>query len=80
MIAGSARGRSIRLDETVTIGRDEHNTLPIPDPALSRHHCLIERVNDRIVLKDTASKNGVFVNGYPVTERALVDGDQVRNW
>ncbi len=24
------------------------------------------------------SKNGVFVNGCPITERALVDGDQVR--
>ena len=25
-----------------------------------------------------ASKNGVFVNGCPITERALIDGDQVR--
>ena len=78
VIAGPARGRSVRLDGTVTVGRDEQNLLPIPDPALSRRHCLIERAGDRIVLKDMGSKNGVFVNGCPITERALVDGDQVR--
>ena len=63
VIAGPARGRSVRLDGTVTVGRDEQNLLPIPDPALSRHHCLIERAGDRVVLKDMGSKNGVFVNG-----------------
>lgn len=78
VIAGSARGRSVRVDGTITIGRDERNNLPIPDPALSRQHCVIERQADRVVVRDTASKNGVFVNGCPVTERTLTDGDQVR--
>ena len=30
------------------------------------------------MLKDLGSKNGVFVNGLPVTERSLADGDQIR--
>ena len=78
VIAGAARGRSVRLDGTTTIGRDERNDLPIPDPALSRQHCIIERHGERVILKDMASKNGVFVNGCPISERTLADGDQVR--
>jgi len=78
VIAGPARGRSLSVEGNVSIGRDELNALPILDPALSRHHCVIERDASGLVLKDLASKNGVFVNELPITERVLADGDQIR--
>ena len=66
------------LDRTVSIGRDEHNLVAIPDPGLSRRHCAIEMTDQQFVLRDLDSKNGVFVNGCPISERRLVDGDQIR--
>ena len=78
VIAGPARGRSAPVANGVSIGRDEQNALPISDPALSRHHCVIDRLGDGFVIRDLASKNGVFVNGCPVSERTLADGDQIR--
>src|SRR5262245_54998967 len=78
VIAGPARGRSTPVDASVSIGRDQQNVLPIADPALSRHHCVIDRGAAGLLLRDLGSKNGVFVNGCPVSERALADGDQIR--
>jgi transcriptional regulator with GAF, ATPase, and Fis domain len=66
------------LDGVLSIGRDEHTTLSIPDPSLSRRHCAIDAADHQVVLRDLSSKNGVFVNGCPVTERRLADGDVIR--
>jgi DNA-binding NtrC family response regulator len=76
--AGVARGRSVPLTGTVTIGRDDQNELAIRDAALSRRHCVVTVSQDAVTISDLQSRNGVFVNGSPVTERALADGDQIR--
>jgi two-component system, NtrC family, response regulator HydG len=76
--AGLARGRSVAVTGSVTIGRDDQNTLAIADPALSRRHCVVEPGGTRLVLRDLDSRNGVFVNGSRVTEQPLADGDQIR--
>jgi DNA-binding NtrC family response regulator len=76
--AGVARGRSVPLTGTVTIGRDDQNDLAIRDAALSRRHCVVTASQDAVTITDLQSRNGVFVNGSPVTERALADGDQIR--
>ena len=76
--AGPARGRTLPLEGVIHIGREADNTLPISDPALSRRHCSVEASGSNVLIRDLASRNGVFVNGCPVTERRLVDGDQVR--
>ena len=77
-IAGPARGRSIPLNGSLSIGRDEHSSLSISDPALSRQHCAIEASTQQVLLRDLGSRNGVFVNNCPVTERRLSDGDVIR--
>jgi transcriptional regulator with GAF, ATPase, and Fis domain len=78
VVAGAGRGRSLPLADTVSIGRGDDNVLTIPDPALSRHHCVVEMTPTGPVVRDLQSKNGVFVNGCPVTERPLSDSDQIR--
>ena len=42
VVAGPARGRSAPIAGSLSIGRDQENVLPIADPALSRHHCVID--------------------------------------
>ncbi len=77
-VAGPARGRSVPLAGALSIGRDEHSSFSIPDPALSRQHCAVEVSEQQVLVRDLGSRNGVFVNGCPVTERRLFDGDVIR--
>ena len=77
-VAGPARGRSIALTGALSIGRDKHSSFSIPDPALSRQHCAIDASSEHVLVRDLGSRNGVFVNDCPVTERRLVDGDLIR--
>ena len=66
------------LGSEVRIGRASKNDITIEDPEISRVHALIRRIDDRYVLADLGSANGVAVNGEPVlTPRALEHGDQI---
>ena len=44
------------------IGRDSSNEVALADPSLSRTHAEIYEENGAVMLRDTNSKNGVFVN------------------
>lgn len=78
VIAGPGRGRSMVIDRTLTIGRDEQAEVSIADRALSRRHCEISPVEKHFVLRDLHSLNGSFVNDRPVTSHTLSDGDRIR--
>lgn len=62
----------------VTIGRSPHVTVQIEDQWLSRRHCLIREVAGTLMIRDLESRNGTLVNGEPVSESPLVDGDLVQ--
>jgi transcriptional regulator with PAS, ATPase and Fis domain len=81
VIAGPARGQVIPLDHGGTIGRDQASAITIPDLALSRHHCTIEPTGTdgaTFILRDADSRNGTIVNGLPILQHQLADGDQIR--
>lgn len=63
--------------EPVTIGRSAQNTIVLQDPRSSRHHCRIEPDGDRVRVVDLGSQNGTFVNGAPISTRALRRGDLI---
>jgi hypothetical protein len=63
--------------EPVTIGRMPDCTVPLADPNVSRRHAEVRRDGDRVFLVDLGSTNGTRVNGVPVHQRQLVDGDVV---
>src|SRR5215217_8716760 len=77
-IAGPLKGSAYELgEEALSVGRDSTNVVRLADSLLSRRHCRVERADDRLVLTDLESLNGTFVNGRPVREHALSDGDRV---
>ncbi|MBV9923483.1 MAG: sigma 54-interacting transcriptional regulator [Acidobacteria bacterium] len=77
-IAGPLKGSAFELGEgALSVGRDSTNDVRLPDSLLSRRHCRIERAGEGFVLKDLESLNGTFVNGRPVREQALAEGDRV---
>jgi class 3 adenylate cyclase len=49
-----------RLVESITFGRDPHSEVVVSDPTASRHHCVIERHQDKFVVRDHSS-NGTYV-------------------
>ncbi len=79
VLAGPVKGSILDVEGgEVSVGRSTSNALYVPDSQLSRRHCAFVRTGDRIVLRDLQSLNGTFVNGVPIKERALQDGDHIQ--
>lgn len=73
-------GRQIVLDKAVVlVGRQEDCDVVLNNSRkVSRKHCCIAQVNDRFVVRDLASMNGVRINGKRVDrESPLAVGDEV---
>src|SRR5437763_774454 len=49
-----------RDNDSITLGRDENCGIPVHDDEASRHHCTIERRQDKFVLTDH-STNGTYM-------------------
>lgn len=78
VIEGVDKGRCFReLATTVTIGREEGNTLRLNDERVSRYHAKIQDDNGEIILTDLESTNGTRVNGNVVQIRRLRPGDLI---
>lgn len=70
--------RHIALTEPlVTIGRRVDNDIVIDSPAISRRHAQIRWRYGRFVIYDLGSQGGTTVNGEPVTECVLHNGDVI---
>ena len=59
------------------IGRSPSSEIVLDDASVSRRHALIARRDDRTVILDDRSRNGVHVNGVRVSEADLRDGDVI---
>jgi pSer/pThr/pTyr-binding forkhead associated (FHA) protein/uncharacterized RDD family membrane protein YckC len=65
------------IDNEVHMGRELDNTLRLPDPSISRHHCVIRKAGGSFEIQDLQSSNGVLVNGNRVQSSPLRDGDRI---
>ncbi len=62
----------------VSIGRSADNTLVLPDPFCSSHHAVLVVSEGRCLIRDSGSKNGIFLNGKRVVgEVEIRAGDEV---
>jgi hypothetical protein len=72
-------GRRIPVaDQPVVIGRLSTCDIPLGDPQVSRRHAEVRRDAEGFAVFDLGSTNGTVVNGAPVRERRLTDGDELR--
>lgn len=72
-------GRRIPIaDRPVVIGRLSTCDIPLGDPQVSRRHAEVRRDAEGFCVFDLGSTNGTAVNGAPVRERRLSDGDELR--
>jgi pSer/pThr/pTyr-binding forkhead associated (FHA) protein len=63
--------------DLVHIGRSPSAGIVLDDASVSRRHALVARRDERTVILDDRSLNGVMVNGKRVTEAELHDGDAI---
>jgi pSer/pThr/pTyr-binding forkhead associated (FHA) protein len=77
---GKVAGREIVVrPRQFTIGTAPDCDLRCPSLVISRHHCMIQRDADRIVVRDRGSRLGTFVNGARIDQSAcLFHGDRLR--
>jgi pSer/pThr/pTyr-binding forkhead associated (FHA) protein len=57
----------------VRVGRHTDNDLVLHDTSVSRKHAILIRNNDAILVRDLGSKNGITINGHPLTQGLLRD-------
>jgi pSer/pThr/pTyr-binding forkhead associated (FHA) protein/tetratricopeptide (TPR) repeat protein len=76
ILAGVVNESSFILDgQLLSIGRSEQRDIILSDKAASRLHCEVVPLKGAYWIRDSGSANGVKVNGAPVAEHELVDGD-----
>ncbi len=63
--------------ESLTIGRLPDCAIPINDPNASRRHAQVRQDREIVYLLDLGSTNGTKVNGSPVRQHRLQDGDVI---
>jgi transcriptional regulator with GAF, ATPase, and Fis domain len=77
-IAGPLKDSVFALPQgDLSIGRDAANVLSVPDPSVSRRHCVVSRDSETFRVRDLESRNGTLVNGTPVQTDQIRHGDQI---
>lgn len=78
-ILGPMANQVLNLSEEVTtIGSVAGNTVVLADPAVSRKHAGIRKIDSSYELADLGSTNGIYVNGHKVPKKTLEPGDIIR--
>lgn len=63
--------------EEVVVGRDPGADVPVEDRTLSRRHCRIYLGSDGWRVTDLGSRNGTLLNGTPILDARLSEGDRI---
>ena len=76
--AGNRILREVLIDrKRLTIGRRPYNDLLLDDLTVSGEHAIVHTAAGESVIHDLKSRNGTLINGAPVMQQQLADGDCV---
>lgn len=80
VLAGAKQGTEIPLKkDKFVIGRASDCTLRAGSDAISRHHCVLLKADQRVTVRDLGSRNGTYVNDVRIEgETPLEHGDELR--
>ncbi len=62
---------------TNVVGREGTCDLYVESKQVSRRHCLLQVTERGLLVKDLESTNGTFVNGIPMTDGYINEGDRL---
>lgn len=77
VVQGPDTGREflIKAGQTLTVGRGDSAATRLTDPSISRQHCRLELNDDHLLLTDTDSGTGTFLNDASISQAVLRHGD-----
>jgi VWFA-related protein len=77
LVRGRGTKKDIDINSTVTLGRDERNTIGLfKDELIAQQHAEFIQENGRYIVEDKGSETGTFVNRKKVAGRQVLrDGD-----
>ena len=75
--AGCFCGTECFAQDEILIGRDPRMDLSLTDEMISRAHAVLSIEDDRLIIQDLDSSNGVLVNGQSILHATLGSLDQV---
>ncbi len=80
ILRGLKAGRIYELlGESISIGRNSHSDLVLPDEVVSRDHAMLRAREDGFYIEDLRSRNGTFVNGKRIDQPTkLKNGDYIQ--
>lgn len=78
ILSGPSKGQSHTLTKPRVVMGRKGTDVPLSDPEISRHHCLLEVRDTYINLKDMDSTNGTFFEEERVRAAMLNDGAEFR--
>ncbi len=61
----------------IRIGRSKDNDITIDDASVSRHHATIIQTADGIVISDSGSSNGTFINGNRINQESVLKKNDI---
>lgn len=64
--------------DLLSIGRAQSNDIVIKDGTVSSRHAVLERKNNKFMITDLGSANGILINGKKVIHKKLKPGAQVK--
>ena len=68
------QGENAKFPNFISVGRTSNNDVVVPDASLSKFHAFFKEAGADIVVQDSGSKNGTFVNDNPVPAKDAGDG------
>jgi len=81
LVCTSASGESkiIPLKKAkLVIGRSVEADLNLPDPLVSRKHCVIEPRDSEFLVRNVSTTNPLLLNDVSIAEKRLYTGDQIK--
>lgn len=77
VLSGAAAGQVCPVAGDGYVGRSPDCAVCLDLPSVSRHHASISERGGKYIINDENSRNGIRVNGQPVRESPLANGDVV---
>ena len=79
-VKGFNQGSTMKVDgERIVVGRNADCAVVLNEPAVSREHAVIRKIQGKFYIEDLKSRNGTFVNGKEVKARTLLkDKDKLK--
>lgn len=78
MVIQVSDGKRWAIRDSVSIGRDESNTISLHDPLVSKRHAFLKKQGNVVKFEDCGSRNGSYINNKRIgKDQTLADRDRI---